>query len=123
MISILAVLSSFGELRLKMLETNDSTTVITLKEKCMREKARVASSRLYNDGKTYDALAISNCYENCHNVYKVVFPRQTVLNNTKIELQIDKKIFIQELWKQVSEAALRYYPQFNGSQILILKPE
>lgn len=120
---ILAVLPSFGELRLRMLETNDSTTVITLKEKSMREKASATSSRLYNDGKIYEALSIVSHYENCHNVYKVTFPRHTVLNNTKIELQNDKKVITQELWKQISEAAIRYYPQFNGSQILIQKPE
>lgn len=120
---IMTTLPSFGELRFKMLETNDSTTVITLKEKNMRQKAPATASRLYNDGATYEAIEINNSYENCCNVYKVVFPRQAVLNNTRIELTIGKKTITAEIWEQMSKAALRHYPHLNGSQVLIIKPE
>ena len=88
---IMTALPSFGELKFKMLESNDSTTVITLKEKNMRKKAPATTSKLYNDGATYEAIEIKNSYENCCNVYKVAFPKQSVLNNTRIELTIDKR--------------------------------
>lgn len=119
----MTTLPSFGELRFKMLEINDLTTVITLKEKNMRQMAPATASKLYNDGATYEAIEIKNSYENCCNVYKVVFPRQTVLNNTKIEITIGKKTITEKIWDQISKAALRHYPHLNGTQVFIIKPE
>lgn len=120
---IMTALPSFGELRFKMLESNDSTTVITLKEKNMRQKAPATASKLYNDGVTYEAIEIKNSYENCCNVYKVAFQKQSVLNNTRIELTIGKQTITEEIWEQISKAALHHYPHFNGSQVLIIKSE
>ena len=89
----------------------------------MRKKAPSTTSKLYNDGATYEAIEIKNSYENSCNVYKVAFPKQSVLNNTRIELTIDKKTITEEIWEQISKAALRHYPHLNGSQVLIIKPE
>lgn len=120
---IMTALPSFSELKFKMLESNDSITVITLKETNMRPSAPATASKLYNDGATYEAIEIKNGYEDCCNVYRLVFPRQTALNNTKIELTIDQKTIREEIWDQISEAALRNYPHFNGSQVMIIKSE
>lgn len=120
MVMLLSAVLANAQLRFKQLETNDSTTTFVFTDAKMSKEAKATSALLNNDGKNFASVSIISKYENCANSYTITFPRQTVLNKTTVTLTINGRKYVENIWEHILEAAIRYYPHQNGSQILII---
>ncbi len=116
---LMAVMAN-AQLRFMEIEINDSTTTIIFKNAKMSKESKAASAILHNDGISYIPISIISKYENCTNSYTIIFPRQTVLNNTTVTLTINGKKYVENIWEHIADAAILHYPYFNDNKVRII---